>query len=122
MRRGCSAARCIFIARGLLKNKHPSGRHDMTTDARLLSILDGSASDRSTVSSAPGMPDLPYKEEHTLEQRKASSASIRAKHPDRIPVIVVCARATRSLCAPHVFTSAPVVPLAGEETSRRIAP
>ena len=45
------------------------------------------------------MPDLPYKEEHTLEQRKASSASIRAKHPDRVPVIVVRARATRSLRA-----------------------
>ena len=30
-----------------------------------------------------------HKEEHTLDSRKASSASIRAKHPDRIPVIVV---------------------------------
>jgi len=29
-----------------------------------------------------------HKEEHTLEERKVSSASIRAKHPDRIPVIV----------------------------------
>ena len=29
-----------------------------------------------------------HKEEHPLDVRKASSASIRAKHPDRIPVIV----------------------------------
>merc|ERR1712217_204645 len=29
-----------------------------------------------------------HKEEHSLEARKASSVSIRAKHPDRIPVIV----------------------------------
>jgi len=29
-----------------------------------------------------------HKEEHSLESRKASSASIRTKHPDRIPVIV----------------------------------
>mmetsp|Transcript_24591 Transcript_24591/g.55981 ORF Transcript_24591/g.55981 Transcript_24591/m.55981 type:complete len:121 (-) Transcript_24591:751-1113(-) len=29
-----------------------------------------------------------HKEEHSLESRKTSSASIRSKHPDRIPVIV----------------------------------
>lgn len=29
-----------------------------------------------------------HKEEHKLESRKASSAAIRLKHPDRIPVIV----------------------------------
>jgi len=31
---------------------------------------------------------MSHKEEHSLESRKASSASIRSKHPDRIPVIV----------------------------------
>ena len=31
---------------------------------------------------------MSHKEEHPLDVRKASSASIRAKHPDRIPVIV----------------------------------
>jgi len=31
---------------------------------------------------------MSHKDEHPLDVRKASSASIRAKHPDRIPVIV----------------------------------
>ena len=29
----------------------------------------------------------PYKEEHPLEKRKAESAKIRSKYPDRVPVI-----------------------------------
>eukprot|EP00316_Scyphosphaera_apsteinii_P002956 CAMPEP_0119320418 /NCGR_PEP_ID=MMETSP1333-20130426/52405_1 /TAXON_ID=418940 /ORGANISM="Scyphosphaera apsteinii, Strain RCC1455" /LENGTH=121 /DNA_ID=CAMNT_0007327137 /DNA_START=39 /DNA_END=404 /DNA_ORIENTATION=- len=31
---------------------------------------------------------MPHKDLHSLESRKASSVSIRVKHPDRIPVIV----------------------------------
>ena len=40
---------------------------------------------------------MSHKEEHPLDVRKASSASIRAKHPDRIPVIVEKRSADASL-------------------------
>ena len=46
------------------------------------------------VTNTPLMGD-PSLKDQDLDLRKASAASIRAKHPDRIPVIVVSTRPPR---------------------------
>lgn len=40
------------------------------------------------------VPSTKFKNQHTLEQRKAESERIRSKYPDRIPVI--CEKAAKS--------------------------